>query len=57
MLKISVAHRKRLINNQHIGPHRRRQGKGQTHLHPAGIDAHRLVDIVANFGERLDFRQ
>ena len=56
VLKISVPHRQRLIDDQDIRTNRRGDGKSQPHLHTAGIGAQRLVDVVTNFGESLDFR-
>ena len=29
--------------------------EGEAHLHAAGVDAHRLVDVVADFGKGFDF--
>jgi len=30
--------------------------EGQAHLHTAGVNAHRLVDVVSDFGKGLNFR-
>ena len=50
-LKALIADRQRLVNNQKIRIRSRRQRKGQAQKHPGGIDPHRLVHEVAQFGK------
>ena len=57
VLEIGIAHGQRLIDDQHVGPHRGGDAEGDAHLHAAGIGAHRLVEVVADLGECLDLRQ
>ena len=54
VLEVGIAHRERLVNDQHIRPMRGSDAEGQAHLHAAGVNAHRLVDVVADFGEGFD---
>ena len=54
VLEIGVAHRQRLVDDQHVRATGGGDAEGQAHLHAAGIHAHRLVDVVADLGERFD---
>ena len=56
VLEIGVAHRERFVDDQYIRAVRGGDAEGQAHLHAAGVHAHRLVDIVADFGKGFDFR-
>ncbi|MCY1436243.1 hypothetical protein D9M71_523610 [compost metagenome] len=56
VLEVGVAHRQRFVDDQDIRPPRGGHAERQTHLHAAGIGAHRMVDGLADFGEALDFR-
>ena len=54
VLEVRVAHRERLVDDQHVGPPGGRDAEGQAHLHAARIHPHRLVDVLADLGEGLD---
>ena len=56
VLEVSVAYREGLIDDQHIRAMRGGDAECQAHLHAAGVHAHRLVDVVADFGEGFDLR-
>ena len=49
-----VADREGLIDNQDLGIHMDGGGKGQSHVHAAGIFFDRPVDEFADFGEGFD---
>src|SRR5690606_39517073 len=52
VLEICIAHRQCLIDNQHIGTLGRGHAERQAHLHAAGIGAHRLIHVGADFRKR-----
>ena len=54
VLKIHIAHRQCFVHDQHVRPQRGGHAERQAHLHAAGIGAHRLIDVMANFGKRLN---
>lgn len=55
LLEEDVAHGKCFVHDQDVGPHGGGHGKGQAHLHAAGVGAHGLVDVVANVCKGFDF--
>jgi hypothetical protein len=56
-LELHVAHRQRLVDQQHVGIDAGGDGKGQAHEHAAGIVLHRLLDEITDVGEGEDFIQ
>ena len=56
VLKVGIAHGKGFVDDQNIGAARRGDTEGQAHLHTAGVDPDRLIDVVADFREGFDFR-
>ena len=55
-LKTGVTHGERFIDDQNIRPGGRGDSERQAHLHPAGIDAYGLFNVVADIGEGFDLR-
>src|SRR5947209_3947453 len=59
MLKHNVAHRQRFVDQQNLRIYIDRDGKRQSHEHPAGVSFYRLIDKrsnrckVFNLGEAL----
>ena len=56
LAEVDVADRQRFIHQQDLGVHVDGHGEGQPHHHAAGIGLHRLVDELADLGERFDVR-
>jgi hypothetical protein len=56
MLEVGVADGQRLVDDQDVGPARGGDAERQAHLHARRVHAHRLVDVVADVGERFDLR-
>jgi len=56
VLKIGIADRQRLVDDQDVGALRCGDAEGQAHLHAGGIHAYRLVDVLANVRKRFDLR-
>ena len=52
--EIGVAHRERLIHEEHLGIHVDGNGESQPHCHAARIRLHRLVDEISDLGELFD---
>ena len=54
LLEEHVADGERLVDDQHVRPHRGRDAEREPDLHPARVGAHRFVEVVADVRERLD---
>ena len=54
LLEIDVPDRQRLVHQQNLRVEIDGDGKGQAHVHAAGIGLDGLVDEAADFGEALD---
>ena len=54
MLKIDIANRQNFIYDQQIRPSCRSYAKGEAHLHSAGVNTYRLIDVLAYFGKGFD---
>ncbi|CAM5235116.1 hypothetical protein RLIN73S_05383 [Rhodanobacter lindaniclasticus] len=54
VLKVGVTDGKRLVHDQQLWPECRGNTEGHTHLHTTGVGPHRLVEVLADFGELLD---
>ena len=56
LLEVDVPHRQSLVHQQDLGIEIDGDGKGQAHVHAAGIGLDGLVDKAADLGEALDLR-
>ena len=54
LLEGRVAHGEHLIHDENVGLQVRRHGKGQPHIHAAGISFDRRIDELSDFGELHD---
>ena len=56
VLEVGIAYRQRFVHDEDVRATGCGHAECQSHLHAAGIHAHRLVDIVADLGEGFDLR-
>ena len=54
VLEVSVAYGQCFINDEDVGLDSSGCGKCQTHQHATGINAHRLMQCIANFSKGHD---
>jgi hypothetical protein len=54
LLEVGVAHRQRLVDDEHVRVHMRDHREGEAHGHARGVGLHRLVDELADVGEGED---
>src|SRR5690606_4836732 len=56
VLEIGVTHRERFINDEYVGPAARGYTECQSHLHAAGVGAHRLIHVLPDLGKTFNRR-
>lgn len=54
VLEVCITHRQRFVDDQYLRAPCGSDAECQAHLHAAGVDPYRLLEVIANFGKPMD---